>query len=105
MITKAATLNEVVFYHRASKTLILTDTAFNFDRSFPWLTQLGAKLMGSYDTLQPSLLEKLVIEDKNQVKASIEKIFNWDFQRVNTETCACRLTVGALPRSLWLTVA
>ena len=82
LITKAATLNEVVFYHRASKTLILTDTAFNFDRSFPWLTQLGAKLMGSYNTLQPSLLEKLVIEDKEQVKASVEKIFNWDFQRV-----------------------
>ncbi len=98
LITKAATLNEVVFYHQASKTLILTDTAFNFDgegcsrsesisnhrvdHSFPWLTQLGAKLMGSYDTLQPSLLEKLVIEDKNQVKASVEKIFNWDFQRV-----------------------
>ncbi len=61
--------------------------------------------MGSYDTLRPSLLEKLVIEDKNQVKASVEKIFNWDFQRVNTETCACRLTVGALPRSLWLMVA
>ncbi len=31
MITKAATLNEVVFDHRASKTMILTDTAFNFD--------------------------------------------------------------------------
>ena len=82
LITKAATLNEVVFYHRKSKTLILTDTTFNFDRSFPWLTQLGAKVMGSYDTLRPSLLEKLVIQDKEKVKASVEKIFSWDFQRV-----------------------
>ncbi len=82
MITQAATLNEVVFYHPESKTLILTDTAFNFDRSFPWLTQLGAKIMGSYDTLQPSVLEKLVIEDKEKVQASVEKILSWDFQRV-----------------------
>ena len=82
MITQAATLNEVVFYHPASKTLILTDTAFNFDRTFPWLTQLGAKIMGSYDTLQPSVLEKLVIEDKEKVQASVEKILSWDFQRV-----------------------
>ncbi|MDJ0531096.1 MAG: DUF4336 domain-containing protein [Xenococcaceae cyanobacterium MO_207.B15] len=81
-IPKAATLNEVVFYHRESKTLILTDTAFNFDRSFPWITQLAAKLMGSYDNLRPSLLEKLVIEDKQKVKTSVEKILNWDFQRV-----------------------
>ena len=98
MITQAATLNEVVFYHPASKTLILTDTAFNFDgegcsrsesisnhrvdRTFPWLTQLGAKIMGSYDTLQPSVLEKLVIEDREKVQASVEKILSWDFQRV-----------------------
>ena len=97
-IPKAATLNEIVFYHRESKTLILTDTAFNFDRTFPWVTQLAAKVMGSYDTLRPSLLEKLVIdregcfrlgsisnrgvEDREQVKASVEKILDWDFQRV-----------------------
>ena len=81
-IPKAATLNEIVFYHRESKTLILTDTAFNFDRTFPWVTQLAAKVMGSYDTLRPSLLEKLVIEDKAKVKASVEKILSWDFQRV-----------------------
>ena len=81
-IPKAATLNEVVFFHRESKTLILTDTVFNFDRSFPWVSQLAAKVIGSYNTLRPSLLEKLVIKDKAKVKASVETILNWDFQRV-----------------------
>ncbi|MEM9219850.1 MAG: DUF4336 domain-containing protein [Cyanobacteria bacterium P01_F01_bin.150] len=32
-------LNECVFFHTASRTLILTDAAFHFDESFPILTQ------------------------------------------------------------------
>ncbi|HHP7232218.1 MAG TPA: hypothetical protein ACFCUY_15325 [Xenococcaceae cyanobacterium] len=62
--------------------MILTDTAFNFDYSFPWITQLVANVIGSYDNLRPSLLEKLVIEDQEKVKIAVEKILNWDFQRV-----------------------
>lgn len=79
---KIAVVNEVVFYHPASKTLIITDSAFNFDRSFPVVTQLAARVIGSYKTLKPSWLEKIAVRDKHKLKKSIDRILNWDFQRI-----------------------
>ena len=76
------TLNEVVFYHPASKTLIITDSAFNFDRSFPLLTQLAARVLGSYGELKPYLLDKIASSDKQKLEQSIDEILAWDFQRV-----------------------
>ncbi|MGK7951744.1 MAG: DUF4336 domain-containing protein [Xenococcaceae cyanobacterium] len=75
-------LNEIVFFHPVSKTLILTDTAFNFDRSFPFVTQLAARVIGCYENLRPSWLEKIATKDKEGVKDSLKKILAWDFQRI-----------------------
>jgi len=79
---KIAVVNEVVFYHSASKTLIITDSAFNFDRTFPLVTQLAARVPGSYEVLKPSWLEKIAVKDKQQLQASILRILRWDFERV-----------------------
>ena len=79
---KVKTVNEIVFYHPASKTLIITDSAFNFDRSFPFVTQLAARVLGSYQVLKPYLLDKIASQDKPKLKQSIDKILAWDFQRV-----------------------
>ncbi len=75
-------LDEWVFFHGASRTLILTDTAFCFDESFPWVTQLVTKLGGGYKSLSPSLLERLATTEKDRVKASAEQVLRWDFDRV-----------------------
>lgn len=75
-------LNECVFFHRTSCTLILTDTAFNFDESFPLATQLATKVIGGYKSLSPSLLEKIATTDKQAVRASVEQVLNWNFDRV-----------------------
>ena len=75
-------LNECVFFHNKSRTLILTDAAFHFDESFPITTRLAARAIGSYQNLSPSLLEKFATTDKKKVAASIEKILRWDFERV-----------------------
>jgi hypothetical protein len=75
-------LNEWVFFHTASRTLILTDTAFCFDASFPLLTQLVTKVGGSYKSLSPSLLERIATTDKEPVKASAQQVLRWDFDRV-----------------------
>ena len=80
--TGAATLNECVFFHPFSRTLILTDTAFHFDHSFPWVTQLAARVLGSYATLSPSLLERMATQDKQAVRQSVEQVLAWDFDRV-----------------------
>ncbi len=75
-------LEEWVFFHTASRTLILTDTAFCFDESSPWLTQLVTKMGGGYKSLSPSLLERVATTDKEPVKASAEQVLRWDFERV-----------------------
>lgn len=75
-------VNETVFYHRPSKTLILTDTAFNFDDTFPWTTQLATQVLGSYQALRPTRLEKWGSVDKAAVESSIRRVLAWDFERV-----------------------
>lgn len=82
MPPKVQIINEIVFYHPVSKTLIITDSAFNFDRSFPFVTQLAARVLGSYGELKPYLLDKIASQDKEKLKQSIDKILAWDFQRV-----------------------
>jgi len=64
-------LNECVFLHQKSRTLVLTDTAFHFDESFSLTTQLAARLIGGYKKLSPSLLEKFATQEKEKVKQSV----------------------------------
>ena len=75
-------LNEIVFFHKESQTLILTDTAFHFDETFPLITQLITRLIGGYKKLEPSILEKLAIRDKQKVNNSIKTVLKWNFERV-----------------------
>ena len=75
-------LNECVFFHGASRTLILTDTAIHFDESFPVITQFAARVLGGYKTLRPSLLERIATTEKDKVRGAAEKVLRWDFERV-----------------------
>lgn len=75
-------LNEYVFFHEVSHTLILTDTAFHFDESFPLLTQLATRVLGGYKSLRPSLLEQMATKEKAKVKQSVMRVLAWDFSRV-----------------------
>lgn len=75
-------LNEYVFFHAASQTLILTDTAFHFDDSFPIITQLATRVIGGYKRLSPSILERIATTEKEKVRESVEKVLAWNFERV-----------------------
>ena len=75
-------LDEWLFLHAPSRTLILTDTAFCFDENSAWLTQLVTKIGGGYKSLSPSLLERVATTDKEKVKTAIEQVLRWDFERV-----------------------
>ena len=75
-------LNEIVFFHKESQTLIVTDIAFHFDETFPLITQLVTRVIGGFKKLEPSILEKLAIGDKQKVKNSIKTVLKWNFERV-----------------------
>ncbi|MEL6160651.1 MAG: DUF4336 domain-containing protein [Cyanobacteria bacterium J06554_11] len=76
-------LNECVFFHANSRTLILTDTAFYLDETLPLLVQFTARVLGNnYKKLSPSRLEKIATRDKAALRKTVEKVLQWDFERV-----------------------
>ena len=74
--------NEVVFFHRASRTLIMCDLAFNFGPRAAASTRLLMKLLRSYGRLGPSTLDPLLIRDRRAARESLERILAWDFDRI-----------------------
>lgn len=77
-----AVANEVLFLHRASRTLLATDIVFNVGPEVPPLTRFFFRLMGSYDRFGSSRLERLLIRDRPAARASLERVLEWDFDRV-----------------------
>jgi hypothetical protein len=74
--------NEVVFLHRASRTLILCDLAFNFGPRAHIVTRVLMTLLRSYGHFGPSKLDPLLIRDRRAARESLERILTWDFDRV-----------------------
>jgi hypothetical protein len=74
--------NEVVFLHRASRTLLLCDLAFNFGPTAPLITRVVTTLIGGYGSFRPSRLDPLFIRDRAAARQSLEQILTWDFDRV-----------------------
>jgi hypothetical protein len=74
--------NEVAFFHRASRTLLLCDLAFNFGPATALPTRLLMKAIRSYGRLSPSKLDPLLVRDRPAARESLERILAWDFDRV-----------------------
>lgn len=74
--------NEVAFFHRASRTLVACDLAFNFGPRDPLPTRVLMSLIRSYGKLGPTKLDPLLIRDRAAARASLERILAWDFDRV-----------------------
>ena len=74
--------NEVVFFHRKTRTLLLCDLAFNIGPEAPWLTRLTFRLWGRYNDFGPTRFERLMIRDRGAAKRSLERILTLDFERV-----------------------
>ena len=74
--------NEVAFLHRASRTLVTCDLAFNFGPSAATATRWLMRAIRSYGRLTPTKLDPLLIRDRAAARASLERILAWDFDRV-----------------------
>ena len=73
---------EAVFLHRASRTLILTDLCFNVRRFDTPLQRIAARLNGIGGGFAPSLLSRITTRDKRAARASLNRVLQWDFERV-----------------------
>lgn len=83
-------LQEYVFFHGESKTLVLTDLLFNVVAPQGLKAQLVTAIMGTRGKLACSRLVKtLAIQDKSLLRDSLEQILRWDFERIVMAHGAC----------------
>jgi len=78
-------MNEVVFLHRASATLLLTDLAMNFP-TLPegFGTRLFVRAMGLSGGLRTSRMVRSLVRDRRAVREGLERVLAWRFDRVVT---------------------
>jgi hypothetical protein len=74
--------NEVVFFHSASRTLMLADLCFNIPAERPPLTRAIARVLGVYEYFGPSLNFKTFERDRAATQQTLHRILQWDFDRV-----------------------
>ena len=78
----APKVNEVVFYHSGSRTLIVTDLAFNLAGGGSIMTRLFIGIMGMAGRFTTSRFMKLMYRDRAAAAESARQVFAWDFDRV-----------------------
>lgn len=75
-------LQETVFYHPATRTLISCDLVENFLTSPHWITRLYLKLAGLHGRIGWSRLLRMVYTDRKAARRSIDRLLEWPFERV-----------------------
>jgi len=75
-------LNETVFFHRPSRSLIVADVLENFETSAHWPTRVYLKLGGIHGKPGLSLPLRMVYRDKKRARRAIDEILSWDFDRI-----------------------
>ncbi len=77
----APPLEEVVFFHRASRTVLFTDLCFNVQHAEGLATKLFWKLNGAIGRFGPTRLARFFFKDKKTVREGIDRVLEWDFDR------------------------
>jgi len=72
----------VVFFHPASRTLVLTDLAFNMRQPPAGRARLFCWLVGASGRFGPHRMLRLMIRDRAAARTSVQRILAWDFDRV-----------------------
>lgn len=75
-------MSEVVFFHRASGSLLLADLCFNFVEHPQWLARSWLRLMGGLGRFGPPRHVRILFRDKAAARRSVDAILAWDVRRV-----------------------
>jgi uncharacterized protein DUF4336 len=79
----APSLSEFVFFHRASRTLLTLDLCFNVQASRSFVTRWFMRANGAYGRFGPSRIFRFaVLKDHRPLRASLDRVLAWDFDRV-----------------------
>lgn len=76
-------LDEIVFYHRPSRSLIVADLLFNLSEKDAWITRaLGSMVIGSFPGCRFARLYRLAVTDHRRMRSAVERILDWDFEQI-----------------------
>jgi Domain of unknown function (DUF4336) len=76
-------LNETVFFHRASRTVLFTDLLFNLTHTDSAWTRVVMTLDGGFGRPAVARTFRLLMKMRKQaVMDSVARIVNWDFDRI-----------------------
>jgi Domain of unknown function (DUF4336) len=75
-------LNEVVFLHKPTRTLIVADIAFNVCESSHWFTRLFMRINDGYGRFGPTRIIRMMFKDRKAAQPGIDRILKLDFDRV-----------------------
>lgn len=78
----APALGEVIFCHRPSRTLILTDLVSNVGATDPWPMRLWMRVNGAYGRPGTALLVRMMVRRRRAALDSLRHVLRWDFKRV-----------------------
>jgi hypothetical protein len=78
----APAVNEAVFFHKSSKTLIVTDLCFNLTNPCGWSAPFIFRIFGTYKRFAMSRLYRSCVKDKNAFNNSLRKVLQLNFQRI-----------------------
>lgn len=78
----APMMSEVVFLHRKSRSLIVSDTAHNFGDGTPAGTRVFFTLLGGWRGFRTTAADRMVTRDRQKARTSLERMLAWDFDRI-----------------------
>jgi Domain of unknown function (DUF4336) len=76
-------LDEVVLFHRPSRTLVITDLCFNVQRASSRVARAFFGANGMWRHFGPSrIIRLLAVSDRAALRKSLERVLRWDFERI-----------------------
>lgn len=74
--------NEVVFYHRPSRTLLVTDLVMDIGAEAPLALRLWAQVNGQYGRLGSAIAVRLTLRNRAAAQQSLARVMDWEFERI-----------------------
>ena len=76
-------VSEVVLLHRATRTLIVTDLAFNMQSAPRRIDRWYWQMSGVWQRFGPTkLVHHVLLRDADLVRAFLARVLAWDFDRI-----------------------
>lgn len=75
-------INETVWFHAPSATLILTDVCQHWAGPMPWVARVWATVSGVRSGLNVPWVVRLLTRNRAAAKASAQAVLSWPFERV-----------------------